>query len=181
MVAKRFTARARLETWAHASRVQSDEATYDIERTVVGSLVAGVTADRCGQCGACDRALVPVAVGNGEADDVAITDVLDRAQAWLDEADKRGINMTDEHGYLAVIRDLSTEVRRLGALVPSNAIAWQERIVEVQQTMRAYRVLRQAVDAAMAQLGYHGTISTRDDRVQAVMDALAQVDAEDRA
>jgi hypothetical protein len=33
------------------------------------------------------------------------------------------INWTDEHGYLAVIRDLSTEVRRLGALVPSNAIA----------------------------------------------------------
>ena len=112
---------------------------------------------------------------------MAITDVLDRAQAWLDEADKRGINMTDEHGYLAVIRDLSTEVRRLGALVPSNAIAWQERVVEVQQALRAYRVLRAAVDAMMAPLGYHGTISARDDRVQAVMDALAQLDVEDRA
>lgn len=66
----RFTARARLETWAHASRVQSDEDTYDLERTVVGSVVAGVTADRCGQCGACDRALVPLAVGNRKVGDV---------------------------------------------------------------------------------------------------------------
>ena len=38
----RFTAKARLETWAHASRVQSDEVTYDLDRTVVGSVVAGV-------------------------------------------------------------------------------------------------------------------------------------------
>jgi hypothetical protein len=161
--------------------MESDEVTYDIERTVVGSVVAGVTADRCGQCGACDRALVSVAVGDREADDMGVKDVLDRAQEWLDEADKRGINMTDEHGYLAVIRDLSTEVRRLGALVPSNAIAWQERVVEVQKAMRAYRVLRASVEAMMAPLGYHGEISARDDRVQAVMDALAQINAEDRA
>lgn len=109
-----------------------------------------------------------------------LTEVLDRAKAWLDEADRRGINVTDENGYLAVIRDLSTEVRRLGALVPSNAIAWQERVVEVQKAMRAYRVLRASVEAMMAPLGYHGEISARDDRVQAVMDALAQIDAEDR-
>jgi hypothetical protein len=70
----RFAAKARLETWAHASRVQSDEVTYGLERTVVGSVVAGVTADRCGQCGACDRALVPVAVGDREADDMELTD-----------------------------------------------------------------------------------------------------------
>ena len=37
-------------------------------------------------------------------------------------------------------------------------------------------LLRNAVDAMMAPLGYHGTISARDDRVQAVMDALAYVD-----
>lgn len=37
-------------------------------------------------------------------------------------------------------------------------------------------MLRNAVDAMMAPLGYHGTISARDDRVQAVMDALAHVD-----
>lgn len=37
-------------------------------------------------------------------------------------------------------------------------------------------LLRNAVDAMMAPLGYHGTISARDDRVQAVMDALAHVD-----
>ena len=70
----RFTARARLETWAHASRVQSDQATYDLERTVVGSVVAGATADRCGQCGACDRAVVSVAVNDRKAGDVEMTD-----------------------------------------------------------------------------------------------------------
>jgi hypothetical protein len=43
--------------------------------------------------------------------------------------------------------------------------------------MRAYRILRVAVEAMMAPLGDHGAISTRDDRVQAVMDALAQIDA----
>lgn len=35
-----------------------------------------------------------------------------------------------------------------------------------------------AVDAMIAVLGYHGTICARDDRVQAVMDALAAVDAQ---
>lgn len=38
------------------------------------------------------------------------TDVLERAQAWLQAAKERGINMTDENGYLAVIADLSAEV-----------------------------------------------------------------------
>ncbi|MFO0467618.1 MAG: hypothetical protein ACK5ZS_01525 [bacterium] len=47
--------------------------------------------------------------------------------------------------------------------------------------MRAYRHLKMAVEAMMAPLGYHGTISARDDRVQAVMDALAQIDSEERA
>jgi hypothetical protein len=46
--------------------------------------------------------------------------------------------------------------------------------------MRAYRVLRVAVDGMMAPLGYHGQISAKDDRVQAVMDALHQVDEVDR-
>ena len=42
-------------------------------------------------------------------------------------------------------------------------------------------MLRNAVDAMMSPLGYHGTISARDDRVQEVMDALAHVDtARDR-
>ena len=38
-------------------------------------------------------------------------------------------------------------------------------------------LLRNAVEQMMAPLGYHGEISARDDRVQAVMDALAQIDA----
>lgn len=45
-----------------------------------------------------------------------------------------------------------------------------------RRSMRAYRILRVAVEAMIAQLGYHGSIAARDDRVQAVMDALAQID-----
>ena len=37
-------------------------------------------------------------------------------------------------------------------------------------------LLRNAVEALMAPLGYHGEISARDDRVQSVMDALAYLD-----
>lgn len=38
-------------------------------------------------------------------------------------------------------------------------------------------LLRNAVDAMMATLGYQGEISAMDDRAQAVMDALAKIDA----
>lgn len=38
---------------------------------------------------------------------------MNRAQAWLNAADERGINVTDENGYLSVIRDLMLEVSRL--------------------------------------------------------------------
>ena len=101
-----------------------------------------------------------------------MSDVIERAQAWLQAADERGINVTDENGYLAVISDLVAEVEtQRGAL---------EGYRNAYQGVRAYRVLRQAVDAMMAPLGYHGTISARDDRVQAVMDALAQIDQEER-
>ncbi len=40
-------------------------------------------------------------------------------------------------------------------------------------------LLRNAVEQMMAPLGYHGEISARDDRVQAVMDALAKIDAKE--
>src|SRR5574337_831925 len=59
---------------SHASRMQRDEDTYDLERTVVGSVVAGVTADRCGQCGARDRSMVPLVLGNREASDMEMTE-----------------------------------------------------------------------------------------------------------
>lgn len=65
---------ARLQTYASVSRVQSDEETYDLEHSVVGSVLAGTTADRCGQCGACDRFVVSVAVGDWETDDMAVKD-----------------------------------------------------------------------------------------------------------
>lgn len=45
---------------------------------------------------------------------------------------------------------------------------------------RPYRVLKMAVEAMMAPLGYHGTISARDDRVRVVMDALTQIDEVER-
>lgn len=44
---------------------------------------------------------------------MAVADVLERAQAWLHAADERGINVTDENGYLAVIADLVSEVTKL--------------------------------------------------------------------
>lgn len=101
-----------------------------------------------------------------------VSDVIERAQAWLQAADERGINVTDENGYLAVISDLVAEVETQRGTI--------EGYRNTYQGVRAYRVLRQAVDAMMAPLGYHGTISARDDRVQAVMDALAQIDQEER-
>ena len=67
------TARQRLQTYANISRIQTDEETYDLERTAVGSVVAGATADRCGKCGACDRTVVPVDVGDRETYDMAMT------------------------------------------------------------------------------------------------------------
>lgn len=39
-----------------------------------------------------------------------------------------------------------------------------------------FRALYDVVNEMMAPLGYHGTISARDDRVQAVMDALHAID-----
>jgi hypothetical protein len=55
----------------------------------------------------------------------------------------------------------------------------EQRVIDEElnkQLLRAHRVLRAAVDAMIAPLGYYGSISARDDRVQAVMDALAQID-----
>lgn len=42
-----------------------------------------------------------------------MSDVIERAHAWLQAADERGINVTDENGYLAVIFDLVAEVETL--------------------------------------------------------------------
>ena len=82
MTANRFTTRARLETYASVSRVQSDKETYDLERTSVGSVLSGVTADRCGQCGACDRSVVSVAVGDREIGGMEMT-TLPEPFGWL--------------------------------------------------------------------------------------------------
>jgi len=169
----RLTARARLETWAHVSRVQSDEVTYDLERTVVGSVVAGVTSDRCGQCGACDRAVVSVAVGNGEAGDMAVTDVLDRAQAWLKAANERGINVTDENGYLAVISDLAAEVTKLREQV-SESIADMR---ELRDELRATRIQWLSAKACLQNfLAWHETGARMDNlQLDRAIDMAADV------
>lgn len=202
----RFTARARLQTWAHASRMQSDEDTYDLERTVVGSVVAGVTADRCGQCGACDRSMVPLELGNREASDMEMTERNKDAPtqavggpfAWLVQSTTE---RNPPHGWAVhmfngqQVRDavpvyLQQEVDRLRAERDDHA-RWRqdlgddlgecERIRDalgkaLQKRENDLMLLRNAVEAMMAPLGYHGEISARDDRVQAVMDALAQID-----
>lgn len=202
----RFTARARLQTWAHASRMQSDEDTYDLERTVVGSVVAGVTADRCGQCGACDRPMVPLELGNREASDMEMTERNKDAPtqavggpfAWLVQSTTE---RNPPHGWAVhmfngqQVRDavpvyLQQEVDRLRAERDDHA-RWRqdlgddlgecERIRDalgkaLQKRENDLMLLRNAVEAMMAPLGYHGEISARDDRVQAVMDALAQID-----
>ena len=203
----RFTARARLDTWAHASRVQSDEVTYDIERSVVGSVVAGITADRCGQCGACDRAVVPVAVGDWEAGDMemnernkdAPTQAAGGPFAWLVQTT---MERNPPHGWAvhmfngqnaknAVPVYLKQEVDRLRSERDDHA-RWRQDLADRLDEVERHRdaigralqkrendlmLLRNSVEAMMAPLGYHGEISARDDRTQAVMDALAQIDA----
>ena len=203
----RLTAPARLQTWAHASRVQSDEDTYDIERTVVGSVVAGVTADRCGQCGACDRSMVPLELGNREASDMEMTErnkdaptqAVGAPFAWLVQSTTE---RNPPHGWAVhmfngqQVRDavpvyLAQEVDRLRSERDDHARWRQDLANELDQCERSrdaigrvlqkresdLMLLRNAVEKMMAPLGYHGEISARDDRVQAVMDALAQIDA----
>lgn len=203
----RLTARARLQTWAHASRVQSDEDTYDIERTVVGSVVAGVTADRCGQCGARDRSMVPLELGNREASDMEMTERNKDAPtqavggpfAWLVQSTTE---RNPPHGWAVhmfngkQVRDavpvyLQQEVDRLRAERDDHA-RWREDLADQLDEVERHRdaigrvlqkrendmmLLRNAVEQMMATLGYHGEISARDGRVQAVMDALAEIDA----
>lgn len=47
---------------------------------------------------------------------------------------------------------------------------------QIYQELERYRALAEAVDRMIAAVGYHGEINARDDRVQAVMDALHKVD-----
>jgi hypothetical protein len=96
MIPIKRTARQRLETFANISRLKPDEETYDLERSVVGSVVAGTTADRCGQCGACDRTVVPVDVGNREDDNVVMMPPLP-PHSWTIDA----VRLWDKDAVLA--------------------------------------------------------------------------------
>ena len=137
-VVMRFTARQRLESWAHASRVQTDEVTYGMRMDSAQSDVNG---------GGC-----------ADVDGARMADIPAVAHA----ARARGVEMTR-----------SADVVRLSG-------DEYDRLQDAADVLRSYRVLRIAVDAMVAPLGHHGTISARDDRVSAVMDALAQVDEIER-
>jgi len=111
-----------------------------------------------------------------------VKSALERAAFWLAEAENIGLDVNyDPDGYLAVIRDLVAEVEFQNTVLEGYRNEQLRLINGSQRALRAYRVLRLAVDAMMAPLGYHGTISASDGRVQSIMDALEQVDAEDRA
>ena len=103
-----------------------------------------------------------------------------RANAWLTAARNRGIDVhADRDGYLSVIADLLAELESDITRCP-NCDNLRLQLGDDRRSLRAHRVLKMAVEAMMAPLGYHGTISARDDRVQAVMDALAQIDEVER-
>lgn len=69
-------------------------------------------------------------------------------------------------------------LRRLHAEIESAQQAQRDAENELSRTMALHdlRMLRNAVDAMMALLGYHGTIRLMDGRVQRVMDAMAASD-----
>lgn len=86
---------------------------------------------------------------------------------------------------------LQQEVDRLRAERDDHA-RWREDLADQLDEVERHRdaigrvlqkrendmmLLRNAVEQMMATLGYHGEISARDGRVQAVMDALAEIDA----
>lgn len=66
----------KLEAFGHISMMQTDEETYDFEHPAMGSVVARFAIGRCGLCGACNRAVVPVDGGNWPADDVELNVVI---------------------------------------------------------------------------------------------------------
>lgn len=73
-------------------------------------------------------------------------------------------------------------LRRLHAEIESAQQAQRDAENELSRTMALHvalhdlRMLRNAVDAMMAVIGYHGTIRLMDGRVQRVMDAMAASD-----
>ena len=53
---------------------------------------------------------------------------------------------------------------------------WSDKCLAITEHMRLYYVVGEMMDV----LGAHGTICARDDRVQAVMDALYEIDGGNR-
>jgi hypothetical protein len=89
-------------------------------------------------------------MGNGEVGDMAVIDVLDRAQAWLQAADERGINVTDENGYLAVIADLVAEVTKLRGHLDEAVVDMRELRDDLKETRIRWLTAKSCMQQFMA-------------------------------
>lgn len=191
------TARQRLETFANISRIQTDEETYDLERSVVGSVAAGTAADRCGQCCACDRAVVSVAVGNRETGDMEMSDdeyrrlmdereimrkELDRAWRQVDaialERDKMIRERDSSKIDLESVCD-ERDQQELWRRDLAGQLAECERHRDaIGVELNKYQAVYAASNALMARLGYDGNITTDSPLVETLMNALDEIDNE---
>ena len=76
------------------------------------------------------------------------TDVIERAQAWLQAADERGINRTDKDGYLAVIEDLVAEVEFQRVALQG----YRNRQIELTDELAAYKRMRSAYETLRSEV-----------------------------
>ena len=101
----RFTARAKLDTWAHASRVQSDEVTYGL-RMEPAALAAGNCDGACGD--GAGRADVDVMEHAARSGRLEVTD--DAYRQLMKHAHRLAM---DGHGELAqFLRDAMNDAQR---------------------------------------------------------------------
>ena len=107
----------------------------------------------------------------GEAESTAGVQVFDPARPWEAHQHSPGhwsVARKSLHGqgFIEYLRDT-------GNLSANEA----KRRAAAANGVNASDALYKATSALMVALGYHGTINARDDRAQAVMDALAAIDA----
>lgn len=91
------------DVYASVSKTHSDEETYGLHINSV---------DSCSGCSGATTGSGGIVATGGASErrgGVEMTDVIERAQAWLSAADESGINRTDKYGYLSVIEDLVIE------------------------------------------------------------------------
>lgn len=139
----RFTARARLETWAHASRVQSDEVAYGL-RMEPAALAAGDSVGAGGD-------------GAGSADVVAVEHAArDRGMEMTDDAYRQLMKHAhrlamDGHGELAqLLRDAMTDAQRYSWL-RGNAVREKnlgDKFIEFHCDFESWNDIDAAIDKA---------------------------------